>query len=59
MMEDFPKLTNADIERMFNVHRTTVVNWRKSGLPHFKIGGKIYYKEEEVREWVESKRIKE
>ncbi len=42
-------LKTNDLVEMFGVSRTTIHNWKLSGkLPFYRIGGKIYFKEEEV-----------
>ena len=33
------ELTTRDLMRMFNVSRQSIFNWRKTGLPYYKLGG--------------------
>ena len=42
-------LTSKDVEKLFNVSRTTVNNWRNKGLLKTTIiGSKNYFKKEDV-----------
>lgn len=33
------ELTTRDLEKMFDVSRQSIFNWRKCGLPYYKLGG--------------------
>lgn len=39
MAEPKSELTTLDICKMYDVTRTTIYNWRKKGLPFYKLGG--------------------
>jgi hypothetical protein len=39
MAEPKAELTTLDICKMYDVTRTSVYNWRKKGLPYYKLGG--------------------
>lgn len=39
MAEPKTELTTLDICKMYDVTRTSVYNWRKKGLPYYKLGG--------------------
>lgn len=54
-----PTLTVKDLQELFGVDRTTIYDWRKSGLPYYKLGGSVRFKEEEVLQWVESQKVNE
>jgi excisionase family DNA binding protein len=57
--EMIPSLTTADMEELFGVHRSTLNEWRKAGLPYYKLGGKVLYKKDEVLAWIEERKIVE
>jgi excisionase family DNA binding protein len=40
-----------EVQEMFDVDRTTVYNWIKTGLPSYKVGGSRRFKLEEVKQW--------
>ena len=40
-----------DVVEEFKVSRSTLWKWRKSGLPHVRIGRKIFYKIDALVEW--------
>lgn len=54
-----PTLTVKDLQELFGVDRTTIYDWRKSGLPYYKLGGSVRFKEEEVLQWVENQKVNE
>jgi len=39
MAEPKTELTTLDLCKMFGVTRTTIYNWRRKGLPYYKLGG--------------------
>jgi len=39
MAEPKQELTTMDLCKMFGVTRTTIYNWRKKGMPYYKLGG--------------------
>lgn len=44
--------TTKDLEAKYQVSRAIIKKWRDKGMPYFKIGGIIRYKEAEVEQWV-------
>jgi excisionase family DNA binding protein len=52
-------ISTADVMEMFEVESpNTVYLWRKKeGLPFYKIGRLVKFKEEEVIEWAKNRRI--
>lgn len=45
--------TTKDLEQIFNVTRMTIQNWRKSKrLIETRIGGKVYFKKENVQKLI-------
>lgn len=50
-------LTRDTVAAKFGVHRNTIRNWEKLGLPVYKIGGLRRYDLVEVYKWVELKRF--
>lgn len=55
--EEMKVLSVKDVMGMFGVSRITIYNWtKKNGLPHYKIGETLRFKEEEVLQWLESKK---
>lgn len=47
-------ITTKDVMEMFGVHRNTVTNWMKKGMPYYKVGDTLRFKESEVIEWFEN-----
>jgi excisionase family DNA binding protein len=45
-------ITVKDIMRIYQVSRTTVQNWVKQGLPHYKIGRLIRFNQDDLTEWI-------
>lgn len=54
-----PTMTIKDLQELFNVDRTTIYEWRRAGLPYYKLGGSVRFKEEEVLEWIERQKVTE
>ena len=49
-------LTSKDLEKKYQISRSTVDNWKKEGLPYIKIGRSVRFDETEVDKWI-SKRL--
>lgn len=51
-------LTPKQVANMLGVNHRTLDNWRaeKKGPPYYKVEGFIRYKEDEVRQWLETKK---
>jgi excisionase family DNA binding protein len=45
-------LKTDDIMNMYKVKRATVKKWRDEGMPGYKIGRGVRFKEGEVEQWV-------
>ena len=41
----------SDVQKMFDIDRTTVYNWIKMGLPSYRVGGGRRFHLEEVKAW--------
>lgn len=46
-------LTTRELCEWLKVGRSTVLNWRRQGLPYFGQGKSLRYKKSEVLEWLE------
>ena len=44
--------TTEDIMNTYRVKRATVKKWRDEGMPFYKIGRGVRFKEDEVEKWV-------
>ena len=52
-------LTEKELACLLDLSPWTVRGWRiKSGLPHFRIGHKIYYRLEAVERWIEKEEMR-
>ncbi len=45
-------ITIKEVMGIYQVSRPTVQDWMKKGLPHYKIGRLLRFKQEEVDEWI-------
>jgi len=49
-------LNVKDIAEIFSIDRITVYNWRNKGiLPLFRIGGKLFAKQEDIQKLINEK----
>ena len=48
-------LRSKDLEQKYQVSRATVDNWKKSGMPHMKIGRSVRFDEGEVEKWIRNR----
>ena len=46
-------LTTKDLEEKYKVSRATIKKWRDNGMPSYKNGNIIRFKETEVDQWWE------
>ena len=51
-------LTSKDLEKKYQISRSTVDNWKKEGLPYIKIGRSVRFVEKEVEKWINERFIK-
>jgi len=51
-------LTSKDLEKKYQISRSTVDNWKKEGLPFIKIGRSVRFVEKEVERWINERFIK-
>ena len=51
-------LTSKDLEKKYQISRSTVDNWKKEGLPFIKIGRSVRFDEREVERWINERFIK-
>ena len=57
MMPDM-YLTSKDLEKKYQISRSTVDNWKKEGLPFIKIGRSVRFDEKEVERWINERFLK-
>lgn len=46
------RLDNSDVLREYKISRATAYTWRASGLAYTKIGSKLYYKREDIENFL-------
>lgn len=51
-------LTSKQLAQHLGISISTVSKIRGSKLPYYKLGGKIYFKKQEIDEWIENTRHK-
>ena len=51
-------LTSKDLEKKYQISRSTVDNWKKEGLPHIKIGRSVRFDEAEVDKWINKRLVR-
>lgn len=52
-------LTPEEISKILNVKLSTIYKWTHMGtIPFIKIGKLIRFREEDIKEWVEKKEVK-
>ena len=52
-------LTEKELAQALGISQWTIRNWRKSaGLPYFGTTGRIFYREESVKRWMEQEEEK-
>ena len=47
-------IKTKDLIKIYNVHRNTILRWRKLGMPHTNIGRVVRYNLNEVAEWLKN-----
>lgn len=52
-MDKKEEYTINDLCKMFDVTMVTIGRWKKRGLPFYKRGRNVFFKIEEVQEWIE------
>jgi nitrogen PTS system EIIA component len=51
-------LTAAELAELLNFSAGTIVDWAERGtIPAFKLGGRLRFRESEVLEWLEQRRV--
>ena len=50
-------LTTTELCAALKVSRTTVVRWRKAGMPHYMLGSSVRFNLLEVLKWFEEMRV--
>ena len=48
-------LKTREVMELFGVSRQAVYEWRKDGCPHIGHGLLIFYEEDKIRKWIESR----
>jgi excisionase family DNA binding protein len=54
------RLTTFEAAEIIGVKPQTLISWRctkKESIPYYKIGRKVFYKKQDILEWVEQKRV--
>jgi excisionase family DNA binding protein len=52
-----PLLTVADAAAILRMPRSTIYEWCRGGMPHYKLGRHIRFDERLLAAWVESRRV--
>lgn len=53
--EPEPKFVDQfDVMTTYHLSRTTLYIWRKEGLPSYSIGGKVFFRMDEVKRFIEN-----
>jgi excisionase family DNA binding protein len=51
-------LTSAELAELLGFAASTIVAWAEKGtIPAFKIGGRLRFRENEVLDWLEQRRV--
>lgn len=53
--KDKKVLTVRETCKMYSISRPTLDNWIKLGCPYHAIGGRKYFSQDEIEEWIKSK----
>lgn len=53
--KDKKVLTVRETCKIFSISRPTLDNWIKLGCPYHAIGGRKYFSQDEIEEWIKSK----
>lgn len=57
-MEEFPLLKPEDVAKMLKVAKVTPYQWARRGvLPHYRIEGILRFKLQDIKEFVEARRV--
>lgn len=48
------QMNQKDIMEVYKISRPTIKSWEKRGLPSYRVHGKVFYYEDEVRDFVKS-----
>jgi hypothetical protein len=53
-------IDTAELCSTLHITPVTAARWRREadGLPYLKIGKRVYYREDAVREWITSREVK-
>lgn len=52
-------MTVPEAAKFIGVHEQTIYLWcRKRKIPHFKIGGALRFRENDLSKWIEGRKIK-
>ena len=49
-------LTTNELAELMKVTTQSIYNWRKQGMPFYKIGKSVRFDLEEIREWLKTKK---
>lgn len=58
-MDDERFLTTEELCKLFRVTRTTMLRWRREGMPYYGKGKALRYKVSEVEEWLKEQTKKQ
>lgn len=48
------QMNQKDIMEVYKISRPTIKSWEKRGLPSYRVNGKVFYYDDEVRDFVKS-----
>jgi excisionase family DNA binding protein len=54
------RMTTFEAAKIIGVKPQTLISWRctkKESVPYYKIGRKVFYKKQDILEWVEQRRV--
>jgi excisionase family DNA binding protein len=49
-------LNIKDVCELFQVSEMTILRWRKSGMPSYKVGKKVMFDKQELEVWIKEKK---
>lgn len=46
-------ISQGQLARLLRAHPCTIYRWRKAGLKHYFVGGRVYFSAKEVLDWLQ------
>lgn len=54
-INDVPEcIQQVDLKNQFKINKNSIIRWHRSGLPYFKIGNRVLYAKNEVRDFLKN-----